>query len=100
MIAIHTWINEFLQKLNDTFVNRVWFVGLQGSYGRGEATETSDIDVVVILNELNISDIHTYNKMLDALPHRKLICGFISGKNEIINWEPLTFFNFIMTLLL
>ncbi len=94
MIAIHTWINEFLQKLNDTFVNRVWFVGLQGSYGRGEATETSDIDVVVILNELNISDIHTYNKMLDTLPHRKLICGFISGKNEIINWEPSDLFQF------
>jgi len=34
-----------LQILNETFANRVWFVGLQGSYARGEACDTSDIDV-------------------------------------------------------
>ena len=48
MIDINFWMGAFLQKLNIVFANRVWFVGLQGSYGRGEATETSDIDVVVI----------------------------------------------------
>ena len=25
---------------------------------------------------------------MDTLPHRELICGFISGKYEITNWEP------------
>lgn len=50
-----------MQNLNDTFGNRVWFVGLQGSYGRGEARDTSDIDVVVILDELSASDIGVYN---------------------------------------
>jgi hypothetical protein len=38
VIDIKVWMNDLLQKLNDVFVNRVWFVGLQGSYGRGEAT--------------------------------------------------------------
>jgi hypothetical protein len=80
--------------LNETFANRVWFVGLQGSYGRGEATEASDIDIVVILDELSASDIQKYNSMLDALPHRELICGFLSGKNEILNWEPSDLFQF------
>ena len=94
MIDINVWLNDFLQKLNDVFASRVWFVGLQGSYGRGEATETSDIDVVVILDELNASDIYTYNNMLDTLPHRELICGFVSGKNEIMNWEPSDLFQF------
>lgn len=94
MIDINVWLNDFLQKLNDGFASRVWFVGLQGSYGRGEATETSDIDVVVILDELNASDIYTYNNMLDTLPHRDLICGFVSGKNEIMNWEPSDLFQF------
>ena len=56
MIDITTWMNDFLQKLNLTFENRVWFVGLQGSYGRGEATETSDIDIVVILDELSAKE--------------------------------------------
>ena len=94
MIDINGWMNDFLQKLNEAFANRVWFVGLQGSYGRGEATETSDIDVVVILDELSVSDIQTYQDMLDTLPHRELICGFVSGKDEIMNWEPSDLFQF------
>ena len=94
MIDITTWINDFLQKLHHKFENRVWFVGLQGSYGRGEATETSDIDLVVILDELSAMDIQTYNNMLDTLPHRELICGFLSGKKEIMNWEPSDLFQF------
>ena len=94
MIDITTWMQNFLQTLNKTFENRVWFVGLQGSYGRGEATETSDIDVVVILDELSAKDIQIYNDMLDTLPNRKLICGFLSGKNEIMNWEPSDLFQF------
>ena len=52
MIDVSIWMHNFLRTLNETFANRVWFVGLQGSYGRGEATETSDIDIVVILDEL------------------------------------------------
>ena len=94
MIDINVWINDFLLKLNVVFANRVWFVGLQGSYGRAEATETSDIDVVLILDELNASDIPTYQDMLDTLPHRELICGFVSGKDEILNWEPSDLFQF------
>ena len=94
MIDITAWMNDFLQTLNETFANRVWFVGLQGSYSRGEATETSDIDVVVILDELSSSDIQDYNAILDTLPHRELICGFLSGQNEILNWEPSDLFQF------
>ena len=94
MIDITTWMNEFLQKLNHKFENRVWFVGLQGSYGRDEATETSDIDIVVILDELSAADIQNYNAMLDTLPDRDLICGFLSGKNELFHWEPSDLFQF------
>lgn len=94
MINITAWMESFLQTLNETFTNRVWFVGLQGSYGRGEATETSDIDVVIIMDELSAMDIQTYNDMLDTLPHRELICGFLSGKKEIMGWEPSDLFQF------
>ena len=94
MIDINGWMHVFLQKLNEVFGSRTWFVGLQGSYGRGEATDTSDIDVVVILDELNALDIQTYNDMLDTLPHRELICGFLSGRDEILNWEPSDLFQF------
>ena len=94
MMDITAWMPTFLQTLSETFANRVWFVGLQGSYGRGEATETSDIDIVVILDELSAIDIQTYYAMLDTLPHRELICGFLSGKEEIMNWEPSDLFQF------
>ena len=94
MIEITTWMNGFLNSINEAFGERVWFVGLQGSYGRGEATETSDIDVVVILDELSIADIHKYNAMLNTLPYRELICGFLSGKDELLNWEPSDLFQF------
>ncbi len=94
VIDITTWMNKFVQKLNETFGNRVWFVGLQGSYGRDEATETSDIDIVVILDELSAMDIQTYNGMLDTLSNRELICGFLSGKKEISNWESSDLFQF------
>ncbi len=94
MIQIDAWIKDFLKSLRKSFGNRVWFVGLQGSYARGEATETSDIDVVVILDDLSASDIKAYSEMLDGLSHRELICGFISGKNELLNWEPSDLFQF------
>lgn len=94
MIEINIWMNDFLKALEDIFSERVWFVGLQGSYGRGEATESSDIDVVVILDEFNAADIKAYNDMLDTLSHRELICGFISGKKEMLNWEPSDLFQF------
>ena len=94
MIEIKTWIAEFTNKLERTFLGRVWFIGLQGSYGRDEATEASDIDIVVILDELRIDDLKVYRDMLDTLSNRELICGFISGKDELLNWETSDLFQF------
>jgi hypothetical protein len=88
------WMTCFEQALQDTFGDRVWFIGLQGSYARGEATDTSDIDAVVILDELTPADIRLYGDMLDTLPHRELICGFLSGKAELLHWEPADLFHF------
>ena len=94
MVEISNWMNAFLEALDGLFAERIWFVGLQGSYGRGEATESSDLDVVVILNTLTAADIQAYNAMLNALPHREMICGFLSGKQELLNWEPADLFQF------
>ena len=94
MIDTASWMAQFTKTLDATFPNRVWFVGLQGSYSRDEATDTSDIDPVVILEEVTPADIQRYSAMLDTLPHRELICGFLSGKREIFNWEPSDLFQF------
>ena len=94
MIDIKLWMKRFTELLKETFGERIYFVGLQGSYGRGEASETSDIDAVVILDKLTADDIKKYNDMIDTLPKRELICGFLSGKDELINWEPSDLFQF------
>ena len=94
MIEISTWMDCFLQELNKAFGDRVWFIGLQGSYGRNEATDASDLDIVVILDALSPSDLRTYNTMLDTLSHREKICGFLSGKQELFHWEPSDLFQF------
>lgn len=94
MINLQVWIKRFTEKVEEIFADRVWFIGLQGSYSRGEATDTSDIDVVVILDELHINDLKAYRDMLDTLPNRELVCGFISGKNELLHWETSDLFQF------
>ena len=94
MINIDLWMQNFLKALNACFSERVWFVGLQGSYGRGEATMYSDIDTVVILDELTAQDVDTYKKMLDKLAHRDMVCGFLSGKEELLHWDASDLFQF------
>ena len=94
MIEVESWLERFTQVLRKTFGERVWFAGLQGSYARGEATESSDIDPVVILDVLTAEDIASYGAMLDSLDHRELVCGFLSGKVELLHWEPSELFQF------
>ncbi len=94
MIDLESWLERFAQSLRKTFGERVWFAGLQGSYARGEATESSDIDPVVILDALTPEDIASYDAMLVLLDHRELVCGFLSGKEELLHWEPSELFQF------
>ncbi len=37
MIEITEFIKKYMAALDQAFPDRVWFAGLQGSYGRGEA---------------------------------------------------------------
>lgn len=94
MVDIQKWLDLFCAELGKVFGDRIWFVGLQGSYGRNEATEASDIDVVVILDVLQPQDITRYREMLETLSHREKICGFLSGKAELQRWEPADLFQF------
>lgn len=94
MIDINSWTRNFLRLLKETFGERVWFAGLQGSYGRGEATEASDIDLAVILDEVVPADIRAYRDMLQRLPNHELACGFFSGRAELLHWDAADLFQF------
>ena len=91
---INTWMKVYLEGLKSLFGSNLLFIGLQGSYGRGEATDSSDIDTVVILNHATPGDLKAYSAMLDTLPNREKVCGFISGRQELMNWERSDLFQF------
>ena len=94
MTEIRSWMKSYAEKAEETFAGRIRFIGLQGSYGREEASENSDIDVVLILDRLDAEDLKKYSDMLDTLPQRELVCGFVSGWGEIENWEAFDLFQF------
>lgn len=94
MININSWLKIFQEHLYANFPGRIYFFGLQGSYARGEAKDTSDIDVVVIFDTLTIEDIRRYRDMLDELPERDKICGFVSGRDELLKWDTADLFQF------
>ncbi|MEG1525624.1 MAG: nucleotidyltransferase domain-containing protein [Clostridia bacterium] len=94
MIDIQEWLFNYQKAMNAAFGNRVLFIGLQGSYARDEATEKSDLDVVLILDKVTMADLNIYKKITAALPHSELLCGFVSGKMELTRWCRFDLFQF------
>ncbi len=93
-ININAWLNLAIEKLQKTFNEKLLFIGLQGSYNRGEATSESDIDLVVILDKMNFQDLKEYRRIINEMPNKELACGFISGKKELQNWSKADLFQF------
>ena len=94
MINTDKLLELFIKNLHLIFGEKIIFIGLQGSYARGEATENSDIDVVIILDKLTFENLKSYGNMLDSMPEKQLFCGFISGKEELEKWADYDIFQF------
>ncbi len=92
--SITDWLGKWQEAVEAQFSGRVWFLGIQGSFGRGEATERSDIDAVLILDRAEAADLEACSRLLDGLPERERVCGFISGREELLAWEPSDLFQF------
>ncbi|MDE5984332.1 MAG: nucleotidyltransferase domain-containing protein [Eubacterium sp.] len=92
--SIDKWLSNYTDLIRKSFADRVEFIGIQGSYARGEATQSSDIDVVLLLNNFSYEDLKTYDNVISALDYREKICGFISGIDEIKNWDRADLFQF------
>lgn len=91
---IKQWMKDFQDAILNQFKENVLFIGLQGSQAREEAGPDSDIDVVVIFDTLSFEDIKQYERTVESLPCRDRLCGFISGKAELQNWEQGELFQF------
>ena len=94
-IDIRAWLDQAQASLQAAFGPRLLFLGLQGSYGRGEAQEGSDIDLVVILDRVEAADWRTYWEVLERLPCPELACGFFSGAAELAGWDRADLFQFV-----
>ena len=49
MLDANACMNDLAPRLRDAFGARLVYLGLQGSYARGEADERSDLDVMCVL---------------------------------------------------
>ena len=48
MFRVDEYISSLIELLKIAYGDRLLYIGLQGSYLRGEATENSDIDIMVV----------------------------------------------------
>ncbi len=92
MFNIENWLCEIVEKLKESFNEKLIFVGYQGSYRRKEANENSDIDMVIILDEVGILELEKYKKIVSTMDFQEKACGFISGKQELQNWSAYELF--------
>lgn len=89
MISIDKYVEELTAELKNAFGGRLLYVGLQGSYLRGEANENSDIDIMAVIDNLTVEDLKAYKKAVMAVGDYDKSCGFICGREELKNWNVL-----------
>lgn len=89
MIDVEQYISDLKDALLASYGSRLLYVGLQGSYLRGEATDNSDIDIVAVIDKLTVSDLDRYRCVIQTLGDFDKSCGFICGKEDLANWNPL-----------
>lgn len=89
MIDIENYVAAMTAALREAFGPRLRYVGLQGSYLRGEATEDSDIDLMVLLDAFTAADLDTYRTAAMTVGSFDKACGFLCGTEDLQNWNRL-----------
>lgn len=89
MFQSQEYMQQLIALLTNSFGERLTFVGLQGSYMRGEATDESDIDPMVVIDGLCVTDLELYKQIISKMKHPEKSCGFICGKQDLKCWNPL-----------
>ncbi len=89
MFALSEYLDGLIAGCRAAFGGRLLYVGLQGSYLRGEAGENSDIDVMVLIDRFCVADMDAYRSVLEKIGSYEKSCGFICGREEMARWNPL-----------
>lgn len=87
-VCIDDYMDRMSGLLRREFGARLLYIGLQGSYQRGEAHAGSDIDVMVVLDRLSVADMQAYRALLEEAGETARACGFICGREELAHWNP------------
>lgn len=95
MINIESYISHLTTLLKEQFGSRLCYVGLQGSYLRREATDESDIDIMIVIDGLGVDDLGTYRAIIRSMDHYDKSCGFICSKEDLASWNPLEICNLL-----
>ena len=92
---INNFMQEFASQLKDVYGSRLLFFGIQGSYAREEASEKSDIDLVVIIKDFSFQDLKNYKILTSGSQYHEKLCGFVSGEEELYRWSKHDLFQLI-----
>jgi len=85
--AVDLWLGRFLTKLKNTFGNRLVYVGCHGSWARGEAEPTSDIDATVVLDQIGPSDMARFGDVVAEMPEAERVgSGVFISVPELQAW--------------
>lgn len=89
MLDANAYISQFTACLQQKYGARLLYVGLQGSYLRGEATEHSDLDLMVVVEGLSVPDLDAYRDVIQSVGEPEKACGFICSREDLAHWNPL-----------
>lgn len=89
MVNIQAYLQALITALRRAYGERLVYVGLQGSYLRGEAGEDSDVDVMTVIEALSPSDLRRYRALLETLGIHNKACGILCGRDELRHWNRL-----------
>lgn len=89
MFKINDYTDALTAALSAEFGERLLYLGLQGSYLRGEAHEDSDIDIMAIIDRLTVDDLSRYRSVLMRVGEFEHSCGFICSAEDLAHWNPL-----------
>lgn len=64
VLDAEAYLSRLIALLRQQYGERLLYVGLQGSYLRNEATESSDIDLMVVVDGLSVADLDRYRETI------------------------------------
>ena len=87
MRNLSEWLDNFTNEMLYNFPDNIYCIGLQGSYGRGEASADSDLDLVVIFKSFSLEVLQQYKSLLLRLGNDYKLCGFVGSVAILKSWN-------------